>query len=364
MKESQGGIVVSGSPIVASRRTSRAARSAVTPTAMTTTVPRRVAVFRALQLGDMLCAVPALASLRRGLPGSQITLIGLPWAAAFVDRYSHLLDAFVAFPGHAALPEQPADEAGLTRFLDEMRREPFDLVLQMQGNGTVTNDLLGEMGARRLAGFAVDPGATGSPDDFLAYPEGIPEVERHLRLMRFLGFPPVEDHVPFPVRAEDLSEVASLPELASVASGRYACVHPGSRANERRWSAQGFAQVADAMADDGLRVVITGTADERALAEDVAAAMRHAPVIVTGRTSLGGLAALLLQSALLISNDTGVSHLAAALRVPSVVLFSASDPVRWAPLDAERHRVVLAADPAAARLAVLHARELVEARAR
>ena len=323
--------------------------------------PRRVAVFRALQLGDMLCTVPALASLRRGLPDAHITLIGLPWSAAFVERYSHLMDAFLPFPGHPALPEQPADDAALTGFVEGMRSSPFDLVLQMQGNGTVTNELLAGFGARRVAGFAIDPETTGAPADFLAYPEGIPEIERHLRLMRFLGFPPVEDHVPFPVRAEDLAEIASLPELASVASGRYACVHPGSRAGERRWAADGFAQVADALADDGLRIVITGTAEEQALAANVAALMRHEPVILSGRTTLGGLAALLLQSALLVSNDTGVSHLAAALRVPSVVLFSASDPVRWAPLDVERHRVVPASHPAAARLAVLHARELLEA---
>jgi ADP-heptose:LPS heptosyltransferase len=85
---------------------------------------------------------------------------------------------------------------------------------------------------------------------------------------------------------------------------------------------------------------LTGSAHEAQLTAAVARAMRAPAVDLAGRTSLGAMGALLSRARLLVTNDTGISHLAAALRVPSVVVFTASDPARWAPLDARLHRRV------------------------
>ena len=95
-----------------------------------------VVVFRALQVGDMLCAVPALRALRAALPQAHITLVGLPWAQQFAARYSRYLDDFIAFPGHPSLPEaQIRDESAVDVFYETVRDRKFSLALQLHGSG-------------------------------------------------------------------------------------------------------------------------------------------------------------------------------------------------------------------------------------
>src|SRR5690242_14588964 len=114
---------------------------------------KKIAIFRALKIGDMLCAVPAFRALRAAYPAAQITLLGLPWAKSFVERFHKYIDRFIHFPGCEGLPEQPYNEAALRNFINKMKIEKFDLVLQMQGNGTIVNPLMFLFDAKNVAGF-------------------------------------------------------------------------------------------------------------------------------------------------------------------------------------------------------------------
>jgi ADP-heptose:LPS heptosyltransferase len=89
-----------------------------------------------------------------------------------------------------------------------------------------------------------------------------------------------------------------------------------------------------------LRIVLTGTRQEAFLIQKTRTSMREPAIDLSGRTTLGGLAALIGRARLLVCNDTGVSHVAAAMRTPSVVIACGSDPQRWAPLNHELHRVL------------------------
>jgi ADP-heptose:LPS heptosyltransferase len=303
--------------------------------------PRRVAVVRALQLGDLLCAVPAFRALRAALPGAEIVLVGLPWAETFVRRYAHYLDDFRELPGWPGLPERPVQLDRLPAFLAAMQAERFDLALQMHGSGGLTNPLTVLLGARLNAGFFVPGQLCPDPERFLPYPETVPEVWRHLRLLDFLGVSPQGEGLDFPLRPADGAALRALDGAGDLPPGEYVCVHAGARAAERRWPPERFAAVADALAERGLRVVLTGSRDETALTRAVAGAMRAEALDLAGRTDLGALAALLHGARLLVCNDTGVSHLAAALRVPSVVVFPRRSELEgWPPLDRQRHRVV------------------------
>ncbi len=305
-----------------------------------------IAVFRALQLGDMLCAVPALRALRGAHPHARITLIGLPWSHKLATRYPAYIDEVVEFPGHPGMPEREPVRDALPDFLRAVRDREVDLAIQLHGSGRITNQLVARFGARSLAGFH-DPSSQERTDGtFIPWPSCGYEAERLLTLVRALGVETRGAQLEFPVREDDEAELRALAREGgwSLAPAGYVCIHPGARHAAKRWAPDRFAVVGDALAERGLQVVLTGTAAESAITGAVAAAMRHRAVDAAGPMGLGALAALLRDARFVVCNDTGVSHLAAALRVPSVVVFLAADPDRWAPLDETRHRAIYDAE--------------------
>src|SRR4051812_22244430 len=114
--------------------------------------PRRIAIVRALYLGDLLCSIPALDALTRRFPAAEITLIGLPWARALTARLP-AVERFAEFVGYPGLPEVPPDEHRTAAFLDAARQRRYDLAIQLHGSGEVTNDLVAALGAGATLGF-------------------------------------------------------------------------------------------------------------------------------------------------------------------------------------------------------------------
>ena len=301
---------------------------------------RRVVVLRALFLGDMLCAVPAFRALRRAAPQAQIVLAGLPWAHEFAKRFAAYIDEFVEFPGFPGLPEQPPIDRRIRAFVSQMRRVKVDLAIQMHGNGSISNRACLLMEPQRVAGFYIAGQECPDPETYLVFNDREHEVRRHLRLMELLGASPCGEELEFPVTDEDEARLAKTTELDHLFQSDYVCIHAGAKMATRRWPADRFAAVADALAERGHFVVLTGSEPERPLVQQVCDQLRRGHLNLCGRTDLGMLAALLQRARLVVTNDTGVSHLAAALRTPSVILFLGSDRARWSPSDRRQHRVV------------------------
>ena len=303
-------------------------------------IPTSVVVFRALQLGDMLCSIPAIRAMRCALPEAKISLVGLPWANKLVERFHHYLDDFIEFPGYPGLPERTPEIRSFPAFLSEIQSRSYDLALQMQGSGTIVNPMVMLFGAKRAAGFCEPGHFCPEEGGFMPYPQGESEVWRHLRLMEYLGIPPQGDSLEFPLLEQDWMEFRQIESQYGLKIGQYVVIHAGSRKAERRWSIDRFAELADELAARGFQIVLTGTAEELTLTQALVVQMQTHAVNLAGRTSLGCLAALLSTSRLLVCNDTGVSHLADALNIPSVVLFTAPDQDRWAPKNKDLHRVL------------------------
>jgi len=286
--------------------------------------PASVIVFRALQLGDMLCAVPALRALRTALPQAHIALVGLPWAQQFADRFKAYVDEFIAFPGHPLLPEQPVRHEELTGFYTGLCRRRFDLALQLHGSGEVSNDIVGGFGAGAMAGFCHGDAVVRERTVLLTYPEIGTEPERLLLLVEQLGAGAATaaagTQLEFPLSRQDEDELAASGVARGLEPGRYICIHPGARQRDKCWPPRHFAELGDRLASEfGVKVVLTGSAQEADLTAEVA---QH-------------------------------------MKLKSVVIFSKADIARWAPLDRHTHRCIW--DPGAERASVVlqHARALL-----
>jgi ADP-heptose:LPS heptosyltransferase len=298
----------------------------------------RIAVLRALGMGEMLCAVPALRAVKAAWPRSELTLVGQPWARELCTRLPQV-DRFIEFPGMSALPQSDDELDALPDFLAAMRGERFDLMLQMQGGGQVVNPLVALCGARHSAGFVEPGGWCQTPALYTRWPHDGHEIERLLSLTDHLGLPRCGTQLEFPVTEADRRALRALwPNFDD--AGMVACVHPGALAASRRWPSSRFSAAADLLAERGYRVVLTGTSAEAGLVAQVQAEMLRPAVNLAGRTDLWTLGALIASADLLVSNDTGISQMANALNTPSVIVSSGSESSRWLPQDTNRHQVL------------------------
>jgi ADP-heptose:LPS heptosyltransferase len=295
----------------------------------------RIAIFQALNLGDLLCATPALRAIRRHFPSAEMALIGRPWAREMVTRLP-ALDRVIPFPGYPGIAESPeSDDQTQTIW------PPFDLAIQMHGSGPESNGFVASLGAVQFLGY----GRAG--DDRLTmvseWWDDEPEPVRWLRLISAIGIRADGLQLDFPLTRDEQQQAA---KLIGPPDGRPVIgLHVGASDPARRWPPEAFSTLADALtAQCDAQIVLTGVASERPLTAQVQAAMQHPATDLAGRTTLGQFGAVIAALDLLVTNDTGASHVAAAMGTPSVVLFGPTDPRRWAPLDLVRHHVISAAN--------------------
>lgn len=301
---------------------------------------QRIAILRPGAVGDFLFALPALAALHAAYPRAHLTLLGSAWQAEFLQERLVYLDEVVVLPpirGVGAPSDILEDDAAISEFVAHMQARRFDLAIQMAGGGRYSNPFVRRLGARHCIGLHspdADPLERSLPYTYLQN-----ERLRLLETVGLAGAQVVTLDPRLPVLPRDLVDAArTVPD-----DGRPLVVlQPGATDARRRWPAEAFAAVGDALARAGARVVVNGTDEERHVVGSVVAAMHEPALDLSGRLSLSGLCGLLSRATLLVSNDTGPLHLAHALRVPCVGIYWLTNLAISAPLTQERHRAVLA----------------------
>jgi ADP-heptose:LPS heptosyltransferase len=304
----------------------------------------RIAVLRANALGDLMFTMPALYALRHAYPTAEITLLGTPWQARFLAGRPGPVDGVMVLPPlpgvRGADPGETDDPAQLAQlrevFLARARERRFDLALQMHGGGKHTNAVVAEVGARLTAGAR----STDAPplDRWIRYVYYQSELFRHLEVAALVGAPPVTFQPRLELTEQDRVEAKRLVP----ADGRpVAALHPGASDPRRRWPAERFAAVGDALAAAGAHVIVTGTGPERAIVDEVVGTMRHPVQPIVDAVSIGGLAGLLERCAVVVGNDTGPLHLAEAVGTSTVGIYWVGNVINAAPVLRDRHRPLL-----------------------
>jgi ADP-heptose:LPS heptosyltransferase len=268
--------------------------------------PSRVVVLRALGVGDLCTAVPALRAVRRARRGAEITL-ATPAVLAPLVRLVGAVGRLAPVEGLDG--PLPSELAGC------------DVAINLHGTGPQSTRLLAALRPRRLLTYA-GPEHTDGP----GWCDDEHEVDRWCRLVE-TGLGGFADRA-------DLR--LPCPPEAGPGTGP-AVVHVGASSVARRWPVERFAVIVRHLSRLQIPVVLTGTRPEQA----AAAAVRrlagpstgaHGRVTsVAGRTRLAQLLTIVASARLVVSGDTGVAHLATAFGVPSVVLFGPTSPERWGP---------------------------------
>jgi ADP-heptose:LPS heptosyltransferase len=286
---------------------------------------RRLLCVRLDGMGDLLMTEPAIRALRSTPDGVRrhVTLWTSPAGAAIAPLLP-LVDDVVVWDAPWTPAGNDADDD--MAMIERLRAGGFDAAVVFT---VETQSALPAAVYCRLAGIPRRATRTrenpyGVLTDWL--PEGdapAHEVLRQLSLATSLGGAVTDDRIAVAVPASAEAEATSALAAAGVdPDDRWLVVHPGAVASSRRYPAEGFAAAADLLAQRGWRVVLTGTAADHPQLDAMRRAMRSSPADIADRLDAPAFAALLSAAPVVVTNNTGAAHLAAAVGSPVVDLYA------------------------------------------
>ena len=336
----------------------RARKAAQSARKNPSTAPR-ILLIRPDHLGDLVMTTPVLAVLKQHAPGAHITMMVGPWSSEVIARHPAIDRLIICpFPGfQRAAQKALAPYILLFSVAKQLRRSQYDLAINLRPDfwwGAALH-YLARIPCR--VGYAVEPGKP-----FLTHalpfqpPDHATVSNLHLAsaALQILGYLPLEEpYTPerYPLQfiptAEEHKWVTELLKKEGIKTTTpIVVIHPGSGAAVKLWRKQGWSASADALTksltiDSPVRIMLTGSKNERPMLEEIADGMESPALLVTGAT-IGQLAALLGRALVVLSVDSGPLHLAVAQGTPTVQLFGPTDPRIFGPWGTRERHIVLA----------------------
>jgi lipopolysaccharide heptosyltransferase II len=294
---------------------------------------RNILCVRLDSLGDVLMCTPALRALRRGQPGRRLTLLtspGAALAAPFIPELDGVIEYAAPWMKSSTVHDPAADLACAAQLA--ARRFDAAAIFTTYSQSALPAALLCYLAGIpvRLAHCRENPYQLLS--DWVPDPEpqqGIRhEVRRQLDLVASVGCYTADTRLSFALREQDLNAVRQHLHNAGIdPAGRWLLLHPGASAPSRRYPQHHWAElIRQLAARPGWPIVMTGGADETELVDAIRAACSVPVVSLAGQLSLGQLAAALRLAAVVVCNNTGPAHIAAAVGTPLAVPYALTNP--------------------------------------
>lgn len=299
---------------------------------------RKIAVFRPNAIGDFMFALPALHALRHTYRNAEMVYLGLGWHRDLLAERPGPVDRVIVVPPEAmSQAADGAQDGARDAFLSAMRAEQFDIGLQMYGGGRQSNRLINGIGARYTIGMR-----TPDADPLWRSIPYASAVNRRLQLLEVAALAgagqwPMSESLDV-TPSDRLAAARLVPEAPH---RPLVLLQPGASDLRRRWPAEKFAAVGDALAAMGAQVLVNATHEEAPLAFAVTSAMQRSANNLAGKASLAALCGLIERAALVVSNDTGPLHLALAIGRPAVGIYWFTNFIESAPLKQQFHRAAM-----------------------
>jgi len=317
-------------------------------------LPKRILVVKAAGIGDLILAVPALRALRARFPDAAIDLLATPKCKDLLKHCPYLDDIYVIRTQGMANRIKVKDLWDILSLLYRLRKKRYDLLINLY-------HLFSDRGAFRMKILckAIKAGLTAGRNtdgrggfydlsifdswDDPSY-EQRHEVELNLDVVNLLGAFDPGDGPEFFVDDRDRASLQKVLDRQGISSGEGPCIilNIGGDAVYKRWPEEDFAVLGDLLSERiSARLILVGGEEDRFVADGVITKMKARAADLVGRLRIPELAALIETSDLMVTNDTGPMHLAAALRIPVIALFGPGKPGRYGPYGPEGFHVVI-----------------------
>ncbi len=306
--------------------------------------PQRILAICLSHLGDLVLLTPLFANLRLRYPQAHIGIV-CKSAVGDVPRNHPAVNEVITYEARWTLrPESPrAGFLDTVKLIRELRARSYDLLVICYDHPM--DRILGFCTGIRTQ-VCLDGAAMRQPKPAVGTDPRRHRVEHAYDLLRALDVPILESAPSVGLSDADVAWVDAWLQEQGVAGSRLLGVHPGAGGPEKRWPADRFARVAEHLADKfDCKVVVTGSPVDAEAVQEFVESVRTTVVQAPVTLTVGKLCALIRRFALLLCNDCGPMHIAAALHVPVIAVFGPSFPELFGPCPADpRHVVVAASD--------------------